>query len=63
MNAKKIVENVFLKSNDNLVLVGVKELLFIHRKNVRSYYLYMGKMFICLDLECFFLYSARVIGN
>ena len=34
MNAKKIVENVFLRSSDGLTPVGVKELVFIHEKNV-----------------------------
>ena len=34
MNAKKIVENVFLGLSDGLAPVGVKELVFIHGKNV-----------------------------
>ena len=34
MNAKKIVENMFLGSSDGLTLVGVKELVFISGKSV-----------------------------
>ena len=34
MNAKKIVENMFLGSSDGLAPVGVKELVFIPGKSV-----------------------------
>ena len=34
MNAKKMVENMFLRSSDDLASVGVKELVFIPEKNV-----------------------------
>ena len=34
MNAKKIVENMFLGSSDDLAAFGVKELVFIPRKSV-----------------------------
>ena len=34
VNAKKIVENVFLGSSDGLAPVRVKELVFIPRKSV-----------------------------
>ena len=44
MNAKKIVENMFLRSSNGLPLLGSM-----------SEYLYLGKVFICLDLEPFFL--------
>ena len=45
VNAKKIAENVFLGSSDGLpALVGVKELVFIPRKNVRLFRL--GALFL-----------------
>ena len=34
MNAKKIVENMFLGSSDGLVPIGVNELVFIPGKSV-----------------------------
>ena len=48
MNAKKIVENVFLGSSDGLAPIGVKELVFISGKSV-----YLS------GLECFFLIFSK----
>ena len=49
MNAKKIVENMFLGSSNGSPFVGVKELVFIHGKSVHLSRL--GELFLGIRPE------------